>query len=86
MCSSDLFPSHDIRNGAPASWDQFWKLIADNNGPNKWSWLYIPPEPLKSQLKELAIKIMEPLLEAQMIILDEPQGQDPKFSELKIYV
>ena len=61
MFGIDRVNGASLRNGAPASWDQFWKLIADNNGPNKWSWLYIPPEPLKSQLKELAIKIMEPL-------------------------
>ena len=38
---------------------QFWGLIDQNGASNKWEWNYIPPDPLKTQLLDLAAQIME---------------------------
>jgi lysozyme family protein len=40
---------------------QFWGLIDAQNAKDKWAWNFIPPDPLKSKLLDLAIQIMEPL-------------------------
>lgn len=40
---------------------QFWGILDQNGAPNKWKWNYIPPDPLKTQLLDLAVQIMEPL-------------------------
>jgi hypothetical protein len=40
---------------------QFWGLLDSNGAANKWKWNYIPPDPLRSQLFDLASQIMEPL-------------------------
>lgn len=37
---------------------EFWGIIDRNNAKNKWSWLYIPPEPTASKLRLLAADIM----------------------------
>lgn len=40
---------------------KFWGLIDKAEASNKWKYNYIPPNPLKTQLQELASEIMEPL-------------------------
>lgn len=47
-------------NTTPAG-QKFWNTIDTNKSKNVWRWLYIPPEPLKSQLRELASEVMYPV-------------------------
>lgn len=49
-------------NTSPAG-KQFWALIDANKSPQVWKWNYIPPEPLKSQLKSLAADVIYPRYE-----------------------
>ncbi len=45
---------------APASSKSFWKKIDDAQKSVKWSWNYIPPDPLQTELLTLAASIMKP--------------------------
>jgi hypothetical protein len=38
----------------------FWSLIDKNKSKEVWKWNYIPPEPLKTQLRELASELIYP--------------------------
>lgn len=49
-------------NTSPAG-KQFWSLIDANKSPQVWKWNYIPPEPLRSQLKSLAADVIYPRYE-----------------------
>ena len=40
---------------------QFWGELDSANAPNKWRWNYIPKDPLRSKLFDLACQIMEPI-------------------------
>lgn len=42
---------------------KFWSLIDANKSPQVWKYNYIPPEPLKSQLKDLAVETIYPKYE-----------------------
>jgi hypothetical protein len=39
---------------------KFWKIMDDNNARTTWPWLYVPKDPIKSELYKLAIEIMKP--------------------------
>jgi hypothetical protein len=39
---------------------KFWKIMDDNNARSEWPWLYIPKDPLKTQLFNLVIEIQKP--------------------------
>ena len=45
---------------------KFWALLDEQEASKKWAWLYIPPEPLKSQLINLAVEIMKPQYQQNM--------------------
>ena len=45
---------------APAPSKSFWKKIDDAQKSVKWSWNYIPPDPLQTELLTLAACIMKP--------------------------
>lgn len=45
---------------APASSKKFWQKIDDAQKSKKWSWNYIPPDPLQTELLDLAVEIMKP--------------------------
>jgi hypothetical protein len=66
MYGVDRLNGLDNRANNPAVWDLFWKLIADNGGPDLWDYNHIPPNPLKSQLQALTVKIIEPQFESLM--------------------
>ncbi len=38
---------------------EFWGLIDNNGASRNWKWNYIPPDPLKTQLLNLAVQIMK---------------------------
>jgi len=40
---------------------RFWGKIDQANARNSWPWSYIPNDPLKSELLELAVEIMQPI-------------------------
>jgi hypothetical protein len=42
---------------------QFWSIIDAQDAANKWSYNYIPPDPLQTQLLNAAIEIMKPEFE-----------------------
>jgi hypothetical protein len=42
---------------------EFWGLIDKSGARTSWKWNYIPPDPLKTQLLDLAIQIMKPIYE-----------------------
>jgi hypothetical protein len=46
-----------------AAGKKFWSLIDANKSPQVWKWNYIPPEPLRSELKDLAADIIYPRYE-----------------------
>jgi len=39
---------------------KFWKIMDDNNARTTWPWLYIPKDPLKTELFNLVIDIQKP--------------------------
>ena len=39
---------------------KFWKIMDDNDAKATWPWLYIPKDPLKTQLFNLVIEIQKP--------------------------
>lgn len=45
---------------APAAAKKFWQKITDAQKTKKWSWNYIPPDPLQTELLDLAVEIMKP--------------------------
>lgn len=49
-------------NTSPAG-KQFWSLIDANKSPSVWKWNYIPPDPLRTQLEDLAVDIIYPKYE-----------------------
>ena len=65
---------------------QFWNLIASKGGPNSWKWNYIPPDPLKTQLIDLATQIIEPLFNQSMnSYVPEKEIQDIIKSDGRLY-
>jgi hypothetical protein len=46
-------------NSSPAG-IKFWKIMDDNNAKTKWPWLYIPKDPIKSELYKLVAEMMKP--------------------------
>jgi hypothetical protein len=61
---------------------RFWGILDQNNAPNTWRWNYIPPDPLKSQLLDLAVQIMEPLFTSTLNrYVPEKEIQDIIFSD-----
>ena len=42
---------------------QFWSILDSVGARKNWKWNYIPPDPLKTQLLNLAIQIMKPIYE-----------------------
>jgi hypothetical protein len=61
---------------------RFWGILDQNNAPNTWKWNYIPPEPLKTQLLDLAVQIMEPLFTGTLNrYVPEKEIQDVIFSD-----
>jgi len=39
---------------------EFWKLIEEAQKTKKWKWNYVPPDPLQTQLVDLAVQMIEP--------------------------
>jgi hypothetical protein len=64
---------------------QFWGLLDKANAPNTWDWLHIPPDPLKSQLINLAVQIMEPLFNSSMKSFVRKDIQDVIKSDGRLY-
>jgi hypothetical protein len=58
----------DRKNGGTintsAAGVQFWKKIGDAQKNTKWKWNYIPPDPLQTELINLAAQMMEPTFNA----------------------
>ena len=46
-------------NTSPAG-IKFWKIMDDNNARTTWPWLYIPKDPIKSELYKLVAEMMKP--------------------------
>ena len=46
-------------NTTPAG-QKFWSIIDANKSKGVWKWNYIPPEPLKTQLRNLASEVIYP--------------------------
>ena len=46
-------------NSSPAG-IKFWKIMDDNDAKTKWPWLYIPKDPIKSELYKLVAEMMKP--------------------------
>jgi hypothetical protein len=40
---------------------QFWNKIGEAQKTKKWRWNYIPPDPLQTELLNLAVQMMEPM-------------------------
>lgn len=46
-------------NTSPAG-IKFWKIMDDNDAKTSWPWLYIPKDPIKSELYALVAQMMKP--------------------------
>jgi hypothetical protein len=58
-----MFGIDRLRNGTCGPCVRFWKIMDDNNAKNKWPWLYIPKDPFKTNLFNLAVEIQRPYYE-----------------------
>lgn len=50
-------------NGTCPPCVRFWKIMDDNDAKINWPWLYVPKDPLKTNLFNLAIEIQKPYYE-----------------------
>lgn len=57
MYGIDRVAGGAVQNDSPAG-KKFWSLVDANKNPSVWKWGYIPPEPLKSQLRDAAVDVM----------------------------
>jgi hypothetical protein len=58
-----MFGIDRVRGGTlntSAAGKKFWKIMDDNNAKTKWPWLYVPKDPIKSELLKLVAEIMKP--------------------------
>ena len=55
-----MFGIDRLRNRICGPCIRFWKIMDDNAATTTWPWLYVPKDPLKTQLFNLAIEIQKP--------------------------
>lgn len=59
-----MFGIDRLRNGNCSACKRFWKVMDDNNARKNWPWLYVPKDPIKSNLFNLTVEIQRPNYEA----------------------
>jgi hypothetical protein len=55
-----MFGIDRLRKGDCNACKRFWKIMDDNNARTKWPWLYVPKDPIKTQLFNLTVEIQKP--------------------------
>ena len=55
-----MFGIDRLRNGNCDACKRFWKVMDDNNARTNWPWLYVPKDPIKSNLFNLTVEIQKP--------------------------
>jgi hypothetical protein len=58
-----MFGIDRLRNGTCGPCTRFWKVMDDNNARTNWPWLYVPKDPIKSNLFNLTVEIQKPYYE-----------------------
>ena len=58
-----MFGIDRLRNGTCGPCVRFWKIMDDNNARTNWPWLYVPKDPLKTELFDLTVQIQKPYYE-----------------------
>ncbi len=55
-----MFGVDRLRNGSCNACVRFWKIMDDNNARENWPWLYVPKDPIKTDLFNLTVQIQKP--------------------------
>jgi hypothetical protein len=55
-----MFGIDRLRNGTCGPCVRFWKIMDDNNARTNWPWLYVPKDPIKTELFDLTVQIQKP--------------------------
>lgn len=55
-----MFGIDRLRNGNCGPCTRFWGIMDSNNARTKWPWLYVPKDPIKTQLFDLVVEIQKP--------------------------